>query len=322
MNRALLKKSLHETKSLLLGCVAWLFLFSWVRVWIVSRMEKSRFESILEQFGDLVETASPVAISQLVSFTGRIALGYDDALIVFVILAFAITRGSDVVSGELGRGTLEIVLAQPVSRWQVLGSQAIVTVTCLALLVFATWLGNWVGIQTTHARVERPATVTGPLGITVPIPFAKPKIESVPMREEVDPRHLMPAALNLFCLALFFAGGTSLLSACDRYRSRTIGLAITFLVLQTVMKVIGRLVKAKPWEQLTYFSVLTAYEPQKLVEMAVNSPAYAWSFWVPTSHGDMTWGPLAYDAVLASLGIIGYIVAGIIFAKRDLPAPL
>ena len=47
---------------------------------------------------------------------------------------FAIARGSDVVSGELGRGTLEMLLAQPVSRLQVLYTQAAVTLVCLLLL--------------------------------------------------------------------------------------------------------------------------------------------------------------------------------------------
>jgi len=289
-------------------------------VWIVSRMERSRFETILEQFGDLVETVSPVAISHLVSFTGRIAIAYDDALVVFVVLAFAIARGSDVVSGELGRGTLEMLLAQPVGRWQVLTSQALVTVTCLVLLALATWLGNWAGIQATTARVERPAEVKIPLGFRVPIPFAEAKIEEVPMRTQVDPRTLAPAAVNLFCLALCFAGGTSFLSACDRYRWRTIGLAIAFLVLQMILKVIGRLLKDE--SNLEYFSLLTAYEPSRLVEIAVHHPAYAWSFSAPGTGGELTWGPLSYDLVLIIAGIVGYIAAGIVFSKRDLPAPL
>jgi ABC-2 type transport system permease protein len=320
MHRALLKKSIQDSQLLLAGCAAWLFGFSWVRVWIISRMERSRFESILEQFGDLVQTISPVAISHLVSFTGRIAVGYDDALIVFVTLAFAIARGSDVVSGELSRGTLEMLLAQPVSRAQVLYSHASVTVVSLAILAGASWLGNWAGIHATQARVERPASIAGPLGVRIPLPFVAPKIEQVPMRTQVDPRHLAPAAVNLFCLAFCFAGGATFVSACDRYRWRTLGIAITFVVLQTVAKVIGVLVVG--WSQLKYLSVFTAYEPQKIVEIAVNAPGYAWSFSAPMAGSGMTWGPLAYDLVLASLGVVSYLAAAYVFARRDLPAPL
>jgi ABC-2 type transport system permease protein len=320
LNRALLKKSIHDSKWLLLGCAVWLVAFGWVRVWIISRMERSRFESILEQLGDLVQTASPVAISHLVSFTGRVAVGYDEALVVFVVLAFAISRGSDVVSGELGRGSLEMLLAQPVSRFQVLASQGLVTVAALAILAFSTWLGSYVGVQTTTAPIERTPVIRAPFGIRIPIPFAEPEIERVPMRTQVDVQHLAPGAVNLFCLGYFFAGLSTFLSACDRYRWRTIGLAIAFLVLQTVAKVIGRLVDN--WQWLEFTSIFTAYEPQRLIEIAVNSPDYAWSLFAPLEGGGYAWGPLAYHGVLVVLGTVGYLAAAVVFTKRDLPAPL
>lgn len=320
MNRALVKKSLHEAKLLFAASALWLFAFCWVRVWIVSRMEQSRFQSILEQFGDLVETVSPVSIAHLVSFTGRIAIAYDDALVVFVVLAFAIARGSDVVAGELGRGTLEMLLSQPVSRWQVLGSQALVTVTGLMLLALATWLGNWAGIQTTQARVERPVELKIPFGPTISNPFIKAKIEQVPMRTQVDPQILAPAAVNLFCLGLCFAGGTSLLSACDRYRWRTIGVTLALLIVQMIAKITGVLVK--DWSFLKYLSLLTAYEPEKLVEIAVRQPSYTWSLTMPASQGGFMLGPLGYDLILLTFGVVSYLAAAIVFARRDLPAPL
>jgi len=58
------------------------------------------------------------------------------------------------------------------------------------------------------------------------------------------------------------------------------------------------------------------------VEIAVHHPAYAWSFSAPGTGGELTWGPLSYDLVLIIAGIVGYIAAGIVFSKRDLPAPL
>lgn len=321
MNRALIKKSLYEARLLFAACAVWLFGFCWVRVWIVSRMEQSRFASILDLLGDnFVESLSPVALSHLVTFTGRIALAYDDVLVVVVVLAFAITRGSDVVAGELGRGTMEMLLSQPVSRWQVLGSQALVTVVALALLSLATWVGTWAGVQTTTAKVEHPAVVKIPFGPSLPNPFAAPEIKDEPMRTQVDPESFLPAAVNLFCLGLCFAGGTSLLSACDRYRWRTIGIVIGLFVVQAIAKVVGVLVPG--WEALQFASVLSAFEPSRLVEIAVHQPDYAWSLTMPATRGETGFGPLGYDLVLASIGLGCYLAAGIIFAKRDLPAPL
>lgn len=324
MNRALIKKSLYEARLLFAACAAWLFAFCWIRVWIVSSMEESRFANILQLLGDnLVKTLSPVSLAHLTSFTGRIALGYDDGLVVFVMLAFAIARGSDVVSGELGRGTMEMLLAQPVSRLQVLTSQAVVTVVAIALLSVATWAGSWTGIQTTQARIERQAALFKiPFGPTILNPLAKVEIETVPMRTQVDPHTLTPAAVNLFCFGFCFAGGASLLSAGDRFRWRTIGITLALFVLQAIAKVVGVLKQGTIFEDLRYVSALTAYEPSRLVEIAVQQPQYAWSLTMPAESGAVVLGPLGYDLVLVAIGLGCYVAAAIIFAKRDLPAPL
>jgi ABC-2 type transport system permease protein len=322
MNRALIKKSLHETQLLFAACAVWLFAFCWIRVWIVSSMEETRFANILELLGDnLVKTLSPVSLAHLTSFTGRIALAWDDGLVVIVMLAFAITRGSDVVSGELNRGTLEMLLAQPVSRLQVIVSQALVTVTAIGLLSVATWLGTWMGIQTTQARVERQATLLKiPFGPALSNPFAKPEIERVPMRTRVDPQSLAPAAVNLFSFGLCFAGIASLLSASDRFRWRTIGIALGLFVLQAIAKVVG--VLKKDFEWLKYISALTVYEPSRLVEIAVQQPEYAWALTMPGAGGEQALGPLGYDLILVAIGLTCYVAAAVVFAKRDLPAPL
>src|SRR5262249_569700 len=161
------------------------------------------------------------------------------------------------VSGELNRGTMEMLLAQPISRSQVILSQAMVVVWGLVLLAAATWVGTFVGIHTSRAKIERQPSLNMPLGYNVPLPFLKAKIEKVPMRSQVDPRQFIPAAVNLFCLGFCFAGGASLLSACDRYRWRTVGLSISFLVVQTVCKLLG--VAAKDWHWLKNLSVFSAY---------------------------------------------------------------
>jgi hypothetical protein len=55
-----------------------------------------------------------------------------------------------------------------------------------------------------------------------------------------------------------------------------------------------------------YLSVLNAYEPQRLV----GGTAESWRLLV------------AYDAVLIGLGVAAYVIGAVVFAKRDLPAPL
>ena len=151
MNRALLRKNISEARLLLLASVLVMFAFCWVRVWIVSLLPTDRFKTIIEQFREF-ERFLPVPFEQLFTYPGRIALTYDELIVVMCVVIWAIARGSDAVAGELGRGTMEVLLAQPVGRLQVLATQAVVTVTGVAVLAVASWLGLYAGIHTTRWR--------------------------------------------------------------------------------------------------------------------------------------------------------------------------
>ncbi|WP_425618197.1 ABC transporter permease subunit [Anatilimnocola sp. NA78] len=323
MNRVLLRKCLSEVQLLFVASALLLFTFCWVRVFIVASLETTAFASIIDKLWENWGRFSPVPLRQLLSYAGRVAIGYDEPVVVFCVAIFAISRGSAAVSGELGRGTMEMLLAQPISRLQVLYSQALVTVGCLALLCTFTWSGTWAGIQT--AEVTEPAPVPS---ITIPLlnfkiqsPFGTPEKIKVPMRERVQAAHFVPGALNLFCLGYCVAGITTLASACDRYRWRTIGIISSLFVLQMIFKVLGRAFDSTSFfEWITIFS---AYEPQRLIFIATELPQYNWAFTVPSisDRPPMT-GPLTYYLVLLALGTLGYLAAGVVFHRRDLPAPL
>src|SRR5205085_11716340 len=114
MNVVLFKKCITETRLLFAGLGLLLFVFCWLRVFIVSRLQTSQFAAIVEQLWDQLKDFWPVPLDQLLTYTGRIAVGYNEPVVVFGASIFAIARGSDVVSGELSRGTMEMLLAQPV----------------------------------------------------------------------------------------------------------------------------------------------------------------------------------------------------------------
>lgn len=323
MNRTVLKKCLIEVRLLFLACAAVLFSFCWLRVWIVSRVEMDSFARIIEQLWDKWKDFSPVPLSQLLSYSGRIAMGFDEPVVFFSVAIFAIARGSDVVSGELNRGSMEMLLAQPISRLQVLYSQALVTVLAILLLALAAWAGMWAGIETNKIIETPPAPslrVPG-LGIEIPLGFAPREKVVVPMRERVDILTLLPGAVNLFTIGFCWAGIATLVSACDRYRWRTIGIVSSLLVLQTIAKITALAVeRLRPLRNVT---VMTAYEPQKFVSVAVNSPEQTWALLLRDSEGLVVdLGPLGYNLILLGIGVACYLAAGVVFHKRDLPAPL
>lgn len=326
INRALLKKCLSEAKWLLLGCAGVILVFCWLRVWLVSRLDTAKFQSIIENLPDTWKKFSSVDVEWLVTYAGRIAVTFDEPIVVFGVSIWAIARGSDCVSGELGRGTMEMLLAQPVSRLQVMFTQAAVTLTGVLLLSTAAWLGIYGGVHTNWARQEVTPSWHLPVplpfvGREVPKPFAKPEVRYTRMSQLVDAQTFTPACVNLFSLGVFLAGFSTLASSWDRYRWRTIGLVVSVYVIEVIVKVVGRGVDYLSW--LTYGSVFSAYDPQLLVKMVHHSPAAAWSVLHYDGQGELLGlGPLGYDLVLLALGALCYAAAAVVFTRRDLPAPL
>lgn len=321
MNAALVKKCLLEVRLLFAATFVLILAFCFVRVFIVASLELTDFAAIIERLWDKWGKFSAVPLTHLLSYPGRIALAFDEPIVVFTVSIFAIARGSDAVSGELNRGTLELLLAQPVSRMQVLASQAAVTIGCLALLSLATWCGTWAGIQVTSVE-ERlpPAKLKLPLLVEIPLPIQSDEKIDVPMRDKVDPAVFWPGAFNLFCLGLAVAGVSTLASACDRYRWRTIGIVSALYIVSLVLKILGMAFDDFAW--LKRLSLFTAYEPQRFISIAVRSPGDTWAITRLAESGIVELGPMGYNAILLAVAVTSYLAAAIVFHRRDLPAPL
>lgn len=286
MNAALWKKTMRESRWLLAGGMAFMFVVHWLRVWIASFFSVSSLEGIFSFMPSVVETMLPVTYAQMASTAGRIAIAYDDPIVLLLVTVWGVSRGSDSVSGELNRGTMEMVLAQPVTRLGVLGAQAAVTLGGAALLAGAALLGTAIGL----------ATVT--------------------LDQSVSVRAFLPAALNLFAITVFLAGLSTMVSSGANYRARVIGIVGAFYAVSMVVKIVGRM--APGWDWLTYCSFFTPFEPQLLVA----DTARAWSLWDRSAAGAIEPGGLGYDSILIGLGLAFYLVASVIFCRRDLPAPL
>ncbi len=321
LDRVLLKKYVGQSMLLFCSCAFALFAFAWVRVWVVSLLDMGQFQTILEQFRDF-EKFAPIEFDSLFTYPGRTGMTYDEPIVILCVVIWAISRGSDVVSGELGRGTLEMVLSQPISRTRLLCSHAAVSITGLALLCIFVWAGIAAGIYTTSVSETVPTpTIRIPfLEIDVPMALGEPAKQTLALSDRVDVEIYAASTFHLFAFGFFVLALASFLSSIDRYRWRTVGATVAIYIAQLVMFGLG-----KATESLSYLLSMTffsCYKPQKMTSM-IGKTDSLWSPWSLTQPiNETSLPPLYYPLILIGLGMIFYGAAIICFKRRDLPAPL
>lgn len=96
---------------------------------------------------------------------------------------------------------------------------------------------------------------------------------------------------------------------------------IGFYIIEMLAEVLGQAVDSFSW--LRRISFFRAYEPVMFVSKSVKHPELAWSWFERDGAGHIIdLGPLTCDTILLTLGAIAFVVAGFVFARRDLPAPI
>jgi ABC-2 type transport system permease protein len=320
INRVLVRTYIGQAALLWSACALALFAFAWVRVWVSSLVDMGQFRTILEQFRDF-ERFAPIGFDALFTHTGRVGMTFDEPIVILCTVVWCIARGSDVVSGELGRGTLEMLLAQPISRTRLLLSHAVVAVGGLALLSLCLWAGIAVGIaRTTITETIPPPSFRLPFtAFEIPLTSGGPTKESFPMSSVVDPWVFGTGAFALFAFGFFILGLSTFFSSLDRYRWRTVGAVMTVYVLQLVIFGLGKAAERLNW--LRGWSFFNCYRPQKqIAEITSGGMSAPWRLTGPDAE---SWfGPGVYPLMLIVGGVILYALAIAIFRRRDLPAPL
>ncbi len=320
IHHVLVRKYANQSLLLWCACAVALFSFSWVRVWVVSLLDMGQFRTILEQFRDF-ERFAPISFDALFTHTGRVAMAFDEPIVILCTVIWCIARGSDVVSGELGRGTLEMVLSQAISRTTLLVSHAVVSITGLLLLVLLVWGGIAAGIETTTITetLPRPAVRIPFTTIEVPLTTAAPITETFAMSDRVAWETFGTGVFSLFALGFFLLGLSTMFSCLDRYRWRTVGIVVGIYVFQLVIFGLGKSAERLNW--LQGWSFFNWYRPQKQIARVVSEGVWGpWAF--AGAEADSWFGPAVYPLLLIGGGVVFYGLAILFFRRRDLPAPL
>ncbi|HEY2881762.1 MAG TPA: ABC transporter permease subunit [Pirellulales bacterium] len=287
MNRTLLTKAFGDGKWLLLALALLMFGFAWQNIWISSMVSLPAFsEFITHALPKQWEKITGVSFAQVATTAGRVALVFVQPLIVYGAAVWAIARGSDCVSGEIGRGSMELLLAQPVRRSAIFFTQAAATIFGSAVLAIATWCGITMAL------------------LTVKLP------------DKVSPLLYIPPTINLFGEMVCVSGIAALVSSWGSQRWRSIGVATAIYVVSTLMTLAGN--ASDQWHWLTYISFISASKTQSMVAR----PEEVWSL-LAYHDGVLTGiGLGGLQLVFLTIGIVCYIAGAMIFNRREIPAPV
>jgi ABC-2 type transport system permease protein len=307
MTAVLMRKLLRDVRIPLLAVALLLFAFQCLWAKITQRITEEILPSVTKQMrledfigilfkgpGQIIQTLLGGESINLMRARDVISVGYVHPLTQTILCVWVIGRAAGAIAGEIDRGTMELLQAQPLPRHRVILAHLGVDLVTIPLLCLCVWAGNWAGVGLFGSIEWQPPTGVREL--------------------RVDPRFFAPGLLNMAALMFAVSGYTMWLSSGGRFRGRVLGIAVLITLLQFLINVVGQMWDAA--EPLRPLTVFYYYQPQQIILEKV------WS--VDLGKAWHAARPLAINvvAVLAAVGVLGYGMALWTFSRRDLPAPL
>jgi ABC-2 type transport system permease protein len=276
---------------------------------------KPLVEQIFSGPGKIIQTIMGGESIELDRAMHMLSIGYVHPLMQFIFCIWAVGRASGAIAGEIDRGTMELLLAQPLARARVVLAHFSVDLLTIPVICLSLWGGNWLGYWLVGPITPKPLDLAVPAA-ELPIPRAPLRpVEPDPEKLRTDPKAFGPALVSVGALMFAVSGSTMWLSARGRFRWRVLGAAVFLFLVQFLVNLIGQM-----WEEgfgwARPLTVFYYYQPQQIIlgqGWAVDLSA--WNGGRPLVH-------LPAVAVLFAVGLAGYALALWTFTRRDVPAPL
>jgi len=243
---ALLRKHFSEARWVLGLSIAAFFGLSILTIWLTLRAERAIEAANFEQGGRSLRGFRLLGARDFSTLSLEVSF-WNHPLIILTVLGWAITRGAAAVSGEIERGSLDLVLSRPISRSLFLLSHVTFAVLGVFALAAALIAGNVLGSQ--FFAVKEPPSIA----------------------------ILMRPGLMLATLGLAAYGYTLPLSAIDIVRWRPGLIASAFTLAGVIAMTVAPQFEGYEW--LERVSIFRAYAP---ITVATNGAPLAYNATVLT----------------------------------------
>jgi ABC-2 type transport system permease protein len=187
----------------------------------------------LAQQNALFKQFSNFGSGNLFTVPGAVTLGTQHPFLIALIGVFAVGSASLAIAGERQSGTLEVLLARPISRNTLLRTHLVASLVVVALLVALLLTGMSIG-----------AAMYGFLG-------------------ELDPAHMPLVWLNGFLLWAAFTTFSLAASASFDRPGPSIGLSIAFLLANYFLVILGSFWQDAKWTQS--YSLFDHFQPAEIL---------------------------------------------------------
>ena len=167
----------------------------------------------------------------LATSRGVIALGYVHPFFLSLFSAWTIRVGVGALSGEIGRGTMDVLASRPIPRWALVGAAWLTIAIGLAIVAAAAWASTSIGLRL------RPLGVTGTDVWQLPV--------------------------MTWLLFVAWAGVALAISATRREAGPAIGWVSGLIATSFVIEFLTRVWKPIAW--MRPLSLFTYYRPQDIV---------------------------------------------------------
>ena len=331
MTFILVRKLLRDIRWPLL--VVWLLLFAFSGLWVkiahsvtteiapffntLGELAKIGGKKEVKETFDKVVFAGPGKVSQAV--LGGSNINFNQPLdflsvqmlhpVVMVLAClWGIGRSAGAISGEIEKGTMELLLSQPVPRDRLIFAHLIVDLLTIPIICSSILAGTQFGLWVVGDFVVDYSAINK---LNLPVgPQNRPsEILTFSAKDQWG------AAVSLISLMFAISGLTMLFSACGRSRWRVIGWSVLTVLVMFILNVLGQL-----WAEIGFLrplSIFYYYQPQNiwLHRDWLLDLGEVWNDGKPMFQ-------IPPVVVLFAVGTAGYLFALRVFTKRDLPSPL